>query len=76
MTADRPERLPPTAGAALRLLASPLGALVARPWFDRAALWGLARWYFPLSHALAAATAADGSIEQWRTADISWCISL
>ncbi len=58
-------RLPP-AGVALRLLASPLGALLARPWFDRAALWGLARWYFPLSRAWAAAAAADGSVERFR----------
>ena len=44
-----------------RWLGSPLGSLVARPWFDRAALWSLRRWYFPLSRLWAAARAAHGS---------------
>lgn len=47
------------------LLATPIGGLVARPWFDRAALWGLSRWAFPLSRAWAAGTVAEGSIERF-----------
>jgi hypothetical protein len=43
-------------------------AALARPWFDRAALWSLTRWYFPLSRAWAAASVADGSIERFREA--------
>lgn len=46
-------------------LRSPLGAVVARPSFDRAALWGLANWFFPVSRLWAAADAADGVPEQF-----------
>ena len=46
-------------------LRSPLGALLARPWFDHAALWMLGHWYFPLSRLWAAARAANGSIERF-----------
>lgn len=35
-----------------------MGALLARPWLDSAALMGLKRWYFPLSRLWAAANAA------------------
>ena len=31
------------------LLAGPLGGLILRPWYDRIALKGVARWYLPLS---------------------------
>src|SRR5690349_21850975 len=41
--------------------ASVLSRLVLRPWFDRVALRGLARWYFPLSRAWAAAAGADSA---------------
>ena len=41
---------------------SPLGALLARPWVDRAGLFGLRRWYFPLSRLWAAANAADDDV--------------
>lgn len=40
------------------------GALVLRPWFDRLALYAVAKWYFPLSRAWAAALACDGSPER------------
>lgn len=46
-------------------LRSPFGALIARPWFDRFALWTLRRWYFPLSRLWAAARAAQGSPAQF-----------
>lgn len=46
-------------------LRSPLGDLVARPWFDRAALAVLSGWFFPLSRLWAAARAAEGSVEQY-----------
>ena len=46
-------------------LRSPLGGLVARPWFDRAALPVLSGWYFPLSRLWAAARAAEGSVERY-----------
>ena len=45
-------------------LRSPLGGLVARPWFDRAALAFLSGWFFPLSRLWAAARAAEGSVER------------
>ena len=45
-----------------RWLRSPVGAVLARPWFDHAALWLLGRWFFPLSRLWAAARAANGSI--------------
>jgi len=48
-----------------RLLRSSVGGLLARPWWDRAALWMLARWYFPLSRMWAAARAADGDPERF-----------
>ena len=46
-------------------LRSPLGALVGRPWFDRAALAVLSGWFFPLSRLWAAARAAEGSVERY-----------
>ncbi len=48
-----------------RLMRSPLGALVARPWFDRVALRFIARRFLPLSRAWAAATIAEGSVERF-----------
>ncbi len=41
---------------------SPVGAGLARPWFDPVALWLLGRWFFPLSRLWAAARAANGSL--------------
>ena len=52
-------RLASSAGGGL--FEGPLGRLVARPWFDRVAVKGVARGYLPLSRAWAAALAADGS---------------
>ncbi|MGI9415939.1 MAG: alpha/beta hydrolase [Hyphomicrobiales bacterium] len=46
-------------------LRTPVGGLIARPWFDQVALQVLARWFFPLSRLWAAARAADGSIERY-----------
>ena len=46
-------------------LRSPLGGLFAQPWFDRAALRLLSRWFFPLSRLWAAARAAEGSVERY-----------
>ena len=48
------------------LFRSSLGALLARPWVDRAGLIGLRRWYFPLSRLWAAANAADDDVERFR----------
>lgn len=48
------------------LFRSPLGALLARPWIDRPALFGLARWYFPLSRLWAAANASAGDVDRFR----------
>ncbi|WP_119462348.1 alpha/beta hydrolase family protein [Rhodospirillaceae bacterium SYSU D60014] len=50
------------------LLTSPIGGLVTRPWFDRAALWGLSRWAFPLSRAWAAGSVAEGAIDRFLAA--------
>jgi hypothetical protein len=47
------------------LLRLPLADLVFRPWYDRAAVSGLANWYFPLSRAWAAALVADGSVARF-----------
>lgn len=47
------------------LLDTPIGSLIAWPWFDRVALWGLARWFLPLSRAWAAATVAGGDIDRF-----------
>ncbi len=44
---------------------TPLGNLVARPWFDRVALNTVAYWFFPLSRLWAAARASQGSVDQF-----------
>lgn len=46
-----------------RLIASPAGALVARPWFDRFTIRFFERWFFPSSRLWAAARAANGSTD-------------
>ncbi len=51
-----------------RVIRSPLGALIARPWFHRLASWFLLRWYFPLSRLWAAASLAGGSVERFAEA--------
>ena len=48
-----------------RLICSPLGAVIARPWFDRFALGFFDHWFFPLSRLWAAARAAHGSPERF-----------
>lgn len=48
------------------LFKSPLGALLARPWVDRAGLFGLRRWYLPLSRLWAAANAAGEDAARFR----------
>lgn len=48
------------------LFRSPLGALLARPWLDKAGLFGLGRWYFPLSRLWAAANEAGEDTARWR----------
>lgn len=45
------------------LLATPLPELVARPWFDRFALWSILRWYVPLSRLWATAAVARGDVD-------------
>jgi hypothetical protein len=40
---------------------------LALPWFDTTALWGMTRWYLPLSRAWAAASMADGSVERFQS---------
>lgn len=50
------------------LLRTPVGALVARPWFDRVALRVLERWVFPLSRLWAAAREAEGAADRFYTA--------
>ena len=46
-----------------RLIASPAGALVARPWFDRFTIRFFERLFFPSSRLWAAARAAHGSTD-------------
>lgn len=48
------------------LFRSPLGALLAKPWVDQAGLFGLKRWYFPLSRLWAAANAAGDDTGRFR----------
>ena len=48
------------------LFGSPLGALLARPWVDRVGLFGLRRWYLPLSRLWAAANAAGEDPSRFR----------
>lgn len=62
--ADSPDRLP--GGSSYRVLQGVLGDLVLRPWFDWVAINGVARGYFPLSRAWAAALASGGSFERFR----------
>ena len=47
---------------------SPLGGLIARPWFDHVTLRFLSKWYFPLSRLWAAAGIAAGSVERFAEA--------
>jgi hypothetical protein len=59
-------RPPPPTDFPARLLSSPLGSLITRPWFDRLVLQvGLAA-YIPLSRAWAAASVAGGDIERFK----------
>lgn len=51
-----------------RLIHSPVGDLIARPWVDPVGLAALKRWYFPLSRLWAAANTADGSTDAFRAA--------
>lgn len=48
-----------------RLISSPAGRLIARPWLDSSVLYLLKNWYFPLSRLWAAARAADGDIDRF-----------
>lgn len=52
----------------LALLRAPPGGLVTRPWFDRLALYVVARRYLPLSRAWAAALAARGEVARFAEA--------
>lgn len=51
-----------------RLIHSPAGDLLARPWVDPVGLAALKRWYFPLSRLWAAANVAGGSTDVFRAA--------
>ncbi len=55
-------RLKRPAGAA-RFMKSPLGRVIAHPWLDAVSTRLLGDWYFPMSRAWAAATAADGDFD-------------
>ena len=62
---DSPERLP--RDSHYRILQSALGDLVLRPWFDWVALNSVARGYFPLSRAWAAALASGGQLGRFQS---------
>ena len=49
------------------LFRSPLGALLAKPWVDRAGLLGLRRWYLPLSRLWAAANTSGDDVARFRS---------
>lgn len=61
---DAPERL--ARDSRYRVLQSALGDLVLRPWFDWVALNSVARGYFPLSRAWAAALASGVDLTRFR----------
>lgn len=48
------------------LFGSPLGGLLARPWVDPVGLYGLRRWYLPLSRLWAAANLAGMDVARFR----------
>lgn len=48
------------------LFGSPLGALLARPWVDPVGLYGLRRWYLPLSRMWAAGNLAGMDVARFR----------
>ncbi|MEK7687011.1 MAG: hypothetical protein AAB398_01295 [Pseudomonadota bacterium] len=48
------------------LFGSPLGTLLAKPWVDWVGLYGLRRWYLPLSRLWAAANAAGEDAGRFR----------
>lgn len=48
------------------LFGSPVGALLAKPWVDPVGLFGLLRWYLPLSRLWAAANVAGVDVAQFR----------
>jgi hypothetical protein len=57
----------------VNLACSPLGALLTRPWLDRAGLIGLRRWYLPLSRLWAAANASGNDVARFREeAGLAW----
>ncbi len=60
-----PQKAPRRPARVTALLNTPIGSLIAWPWFDRVALWGLARWFLPLSRAWAAATVAGGDLDRF-----------
>jgi hypothetical protein len=47
----------------IRIMKSPIGRLIALPWFDRVIAWFLQYWFFPLSRLWAAARAASGDVD-------------
>ncbi|MGO4727800.1 MULTISPECIES: NUDIX domain-containing protein [unclassified Inquilinus] len=49
----------------MRLMRTPLGRLVARPWFDGMSLALLRGWFLPASRSLAAAIAAEGDLHRF-----------
>jgi len=49
----------------LKLISSPLGGLIARPWLDTLVLYFLKHWFFPLSRLWAAARAAEGDPQKF-----------
>ncbi len=50
---------------ASKIISSPLGHWVARPWLDKCVLYFLKNWYFPLSRLWAAARAAEGDVDRF-----------
>lgn len=65
-TAGTATRLPPPSAAAAILKSAAFGRLVARPWFDRLALWTVSGPVLRLSRAWAAASVAEGSLDRFR----------
>ncbi len=51
-----------------RLMRSPLGQMIARPWLDDVSIQLLTDWVFPMSRAWAAATIAGGRFKAFRDA--------
>ena len=60
---DRAKLKPRPGFGRVRLMRSPIGRMIARPWLDDVTIQLLSRWVFPMSRAWASATVSGGRFE-------------